>query len=120
MRKALILSALLTALAAGQASAHARLLHAAPKVGSTVAQAPTELRFWFSETIEAKGSSVTLSGPGGKQVMLGRLAVDAKDPRVVVVPIQGAVPAGRYHVDWRMTSADTHRMGGDFFFSVKR
>ena len=120
MRNTLLLTALVTVFAAGQASAHARLLHATPKAGGTVAKSPTELRLAFSETIDAKGSNVALSGPGGAKVALGPLAVDAKDPRTVAAPIPAALAPGRYHVEWRMKTADTHTMGGDFFFSVKR
>ena len=119
MRKTLLLSVLALALTGGQASAHARLLRAAPRVGATVTQSPAELRLWFSETIEAAHSSVTLSAINGPRVPLGRLALDPKDPRVVVVPIQGSLAPGRYHVEWRMTSADTHHMDGDYFFGLK-
>ncbi len=52
MRKAFMFTAAaaLSLLAAGQASAHARLLSAVPKVGSTVAS-PQTLVLHYSETI---------------------------------------------------------------------
>jgi len=119
MRNALLISLLVTGLAAGQASAHARLLRATPKAGSTVAQPPKELRLFFSETIVPNASSATLTAAGGAKAPLGRLATDPKDPRVVVLPVAGKLSPGRYHVEWRMKTADTHTMDGDFFFSVK-
>lgn len=119
MRKAILLSVVATVLAAGQADAHARLLHASPKVGDTVSRSPGELRLWFSETIEPALSSVTVSDADGRAVATGRLSVDPKDRRVVIVPVPAALPPAVYRVSWHMTSADTHRTEGDFTFRVR-
>jgi methionine-rich copper-binding protein CopC len=103
--------------AAGQACAHARLIRSDPKAGATVA-APKVLRMQFSESIVAAKSSVTLDGAAGSGV-LGKLAVDAKNPRLVSVPVTGLLTSGPYKVHWTMTTEDTHTMSGDFGFTVK-
>ncbi|HEX3700962.1 MAG TPA: copper resistance protein CopC [Phenylobacterium sp.] len=117
MHKTLLLAATAALLTTGHAWAHARLLHAAPKVGETVRGSPAELRLWFSESIDLPKSSVTLAGPAGP-VAIGRLGLDPKSPRVVVAPLPRRLAPGAYHVTWGMTSLDTHHTDGDFMFKV--
>jgi len=121
MRKTLILAAALAALAAlvaGQAQAHARLLTGSPQARDTVA-APKELRLHYSETIVPAASSITVAGPGGAAVAAGKLVLDAKDKRTVVLPLTGKLAPGAYKVTWRMKTADGHTTDGDFAFNVK-
>ncbi|HEX3700531.1 MAG TPA: copper resistance protein CopC [Phenylobacterium sp.] len=110
--------AVLALAAAGQAQAHARLLHAAPGVGATVRGSPATLRLAFSETIVPTGSSVAVSGPGGRAVATGPLAIDAKDKRVVVVAPSAPLRPGAYKVSWGMTTDDGHHTDGTFIFKV--
>jgi hypothetical protein len=119
MRRTILLAAAIAALGATQAHAHARLIHATPRVGSTVSASPHELRLLFSESIDPAQSSVNLSTRDERAVALGPLSLDAKDHRVVVVAVPTTLASGTYHVEWRMTSMDTHRTEGDFTFNVK-
>ena len=66
-----IATSLAFALAATSAFAHAQLEKATPPVGGTVASA-SEIRLEFSEGVEPKFTKVTLTGPGGAAVPLGR------------------------------------------------
>jgi methionine-rich copper-binding protein CopC len=118
MRKVLLLAALTTALWAGEASAHARLLKAAPRVGAAV-QSPSELRLWFSETIDLAHSNIVVSGPGGARIAVGPLRLDNADQRVAIAPLTGRLAPGTYRVEWNVTSVDTHHTDGDFTFTVK-
>jgi hypothetical protein len=118
MQNVIVLAFALSALGASEVSAHARLIKATPRVGATVNASPAELRLFFSESIDPSLSSVGMSGPDGRSLTLGRLTLDAKDHRVVVVPIPTPLAAGPYRVEWRMTSMDTHRTEGDFIFRV--
>jgi methionine-rich copper-binding protein CopC len=118
MRRSLVLGLVLAGLWTGAAEAHARLIQATPRAGASVA-APAGLRLLFSETIVPARSSVTLTGPGGAAAPLGPLALDPKDPRIVLVPIRGRLAPGGYHVSWRMRTPDTHTTEGDFAFKVK-
>jgi copper resistance protein C len=120
-RIARITAAAVAALAvavAGHAAAHARLIAGAPKAGATVA-APKELRLQYSETIVPADSSVTVAGPGGAAVTTGKLALDAKDKRVVRVQFAKPPAPGAYKVSWKMKTADGHATDGDFAFTVK-
>ena len=118
MRRLIVLTAAALTLtaAASEAAAHARLVHSDPRRGAVVS-APKALRLTFSEKIVAKESAVTVTGPKGP-VAVGRLALDPKNPHLVIVPMP-AVPPGTYKVDWTMKTEDTHTMRGDFAFSAK-
>src|SRR6185312_3889459 len=119
MRRTILLAAAIAALAAGQARAHARLIHASPRVGASVSAPPPELRLSFSRSNDPAQSSVSLCTPDGRAVALGPLSLEAKDHRVVVLAIPAPLASGTYRVQWRMTSMDTHRTEGDFIFKVK-
>ena len=118
MRKVIILSAALSLIAAGAATAHARLISESPKAGATVAS-PSELKLTYSESLLPADCSVKVSGPGGAAVATGALALDAKSKRIVHVPITGKLPAGAYKVSWTMKTEDGHKTDGDFAFTVK-
>src|ERR1051325_6424247 len=105
MRKTLILAAALSLTAAGAASAHARLITGSPKAGATVA-APTALKMTFSESIVPAGSSVSVTDAKGASVATGPIAVDAKNKRLVTVPVNGKLAAGAYKVNWSMKTED--------------
>jgi copper resistance protein C len=95
------------------AAAHAFLDHAEPPVGHTVSAAPGELRLWFTQSLEAAFSTVTVTKDGHR--------IDAGKPRVSGNEIAVSLkPAGKgtYHVNWRVLSVDTHTTAGDFSFTV--
>ena len=101
---------------AGPAFAHARLDHAAPPVGSTVAQSPKEVVLWFTEKLEPAFSSIEVRNEQGAAVSTGKAAV-AGDRTQLRVPLK-SLPPGTYKVIWRVLSVDTHRTQGDFTFRV--
>jgi hypothetical protein len=104
--------------AASAALAHAQLDRAEPGVGAEVAS-PKQLLLTFTEGVEPKFSSVTLSSPNGETEPLGPLGVDPANPAVMVVKVDKALPPGVYTVKWRATSIDTHKTQGSFNFTVK-
>jgi len=119
MRHAIIAAAAVAALAiAGQAGAHARLIVGSPKAGSTVA-APQQLKLQYSESIVPAASSVKVTGPGGAMVATGPLMLDAKNKRIVLIPITAKAAPGAYKVAWHMKTEDGHETDGGFAFTVK-
>jgi methionine-rich copper-binding protein CopC len=116
-RRIVALGAALAALGGGQALAHARLIHALPKVGATIRQSPRELLLLFSETIDPRQSAISLTGPAGP-VPTGPLFQDRQDTRVVHMPIRATVAPGAYRVEWDVRSMDTHRTEGNFSFRI--
>jgi methionine-rich copper-binding protein CopC len=97
------------------ARAHAFLDHASPLVGSTVS-APHEVRMWFTQALEPQFSAARVRSSAGAVVGTGH--VDAADRKQLVVPVR-PLPPGRYKVDWKVLSVDTHRTEGSFGFEVR-
>jgi methionine-rich copper-binding protein CopC len=103
-------------LAAGPASAHAFLKSAAPAVGSTVHQAPSEVVIEFTQPIEAGFSSIAVQDASGAPVSAGEARSDG-DKAHLAVGLKPLSP-GAYKVIWHATSVDTHKTEGTFTFTV--
>lgn len=113
-------AALLVTLALGAfrspAAWHLHLKRAEPGVNDTVTMAPKVVRLWFTETPEAVGARIALTGPGGATVALGKPAVESGDDAPLAAEVKGAMMAGTYQVAWRAMARDGHAMGGTFRF----
>jgi methionine-rich copper-binding protein CopC len=117
MRALRLFGMLLTlALSTAIADAHAQLQRSSPRVGSTVASAPSEVRLWFTQALEPKFTTAQLRSGSGAVVASG--AVDTADPNQVVIRVP-ALPAGSYKVFWKVLSVDAHHTEGSFGFEVK-
>src|SRR5712671_6446100 len=101
---------LLLLLVTGEATAHALLDRAEPRVGNTVATAPREVTLWFTQKLEAAFSTVTVTNAAGQRVDTGKPRVSGN--QMTVSLRSGA--AGTYHVTWRVLSVDTHTTDGSF------
>ncbi len=98
---------LLLWLVAGEASAHAFLDHAQPRVGNTVAAAPREVTLWFTQKLEPAFSSITVTNAAGQRVDTGKTRVSGNQMSVSL-----------HRVTWRVLSVDTHTTDGSFTFQV--
>jgi len=114
-RAALLLG--LSWVGASQATAHAFLDHAAPRVGSTVSAPPSELRLSFTQELEPAFSTVEVVDESGTKVDKGDVQVDPHDAAILHVSLN-PLPPGTYKVIWRVVSVDTHPTEGDFTFQV--
>jgi methionine-rich copper-binding protein CopC len=107
-------SAWLLVLGIAAAGAHAFLDHAEPRVGSTVRAAPREVSLSFTQNLEPRFSTVTVTDASGQRVDGGRPVVSGSTMRV---PLRG-IRSGTYRVRWRVLSVDTHTTEGAFTFRV--
>ena len=105
---------LLLLLAAGEASAHAMLDHAEPRVGNKVATAPREVTLWFTQKLEPAFSTIEVTDSAGQRVDSGKTRVSGSQMSVSLRP--GG--PGTYHVTWRVLSVDAHTTDGSFTFQV--
>jgi len=110
-------SAVLTFAGLTGVSAHPKLVSAEPAVGGTVKAAPNQVTLRFNERLEASFSKVTIRNSEGKQVDNGDAKLDRSDRRILRVSVP-TLPPGLYKVEWQAMSADTHKIEGDFTFSV--
>lgn len=111
---AVALTAALGLVAAPPAAAHNYLVGADPADGSTLARTPAAVVLRFDEPSVALGTQVLVTGPEGA---VGQGAPRLVDDTVTQALVPGA-PAGRYTVDWRVTSADGHPITGRFSFTA--
>ena len=105
---------LLLLLAVGEASAHAMLDHAEPRVGNKVATAPREVTLWFTQKLEPAFSTITVLDAAGKRVDIGKARVSGSQMSISLRP--GG--SGTYRVKWHVLSTDTHTTDGSFTFQV--
>ncbi len=105
---------LLLLFATGEATAHAFLDHAEPRVGNKVATPPREVTLWFTQKLEAAFSAITVTDPAGKRVDTGKTRVSGSQMSVSL----RSGGSGTYHVTWRVLSTDSHTTDGSFTFYV--
>jgi copper resistance protein C len=114
-RSAIVLTIpLLLLLVTDNASAHAMLDHAEPRVGNKVATAPHEVTLWFTQKLEPAFSTLTVTDPAGKRVDTGKARIDGSRMSVAL----RAGGSGTYHVTWHVLSVDAHTTDGSFTFQV--
>ena len=113
-----VVAALSLIAAAVRVEAHAFLVRAEPRVGTKVTKVPTEVRVWFSESVQAGVSSIQVFDVSGKQVDKKDTHSDRSNRAALCVSLIPALTPGSYKVIWRVTSADTHVTSGDFHFQI--
>ena len=105
-------------LGAGEAAAHAFPDHSEPRVGTTLARPPGDVRIWFDGEIEPVFSTMRVENDVKQRVDKGDARVNPQDNRVLEVTVP-VLPAGTYRVYWSVIARDGHRTEGDFRFRVK-
>jgi methionine-rich copper-binding protein CopC len=108
------LRALILMLLATPAFAHARLQKSMPAANAKV-KSPQHIVLHFSEALEPAFSGALLLDQDGRNVSGAPVVVDG--PLMTLTP--GHLAAGIYHVSWHSVGHDTHRLDGDFSFTVK-
>jgi len=103
----------------GRLEAHAFLQHAEPGVGSTVQTSPSEVRIWFTESIEPAFSTIQVFNASGKEVDKRDVHLDRTNQALLHVSLP-RLGAGTYKVIWRVVSVDTHVTNGNFTFQIAR
>lgn len=102
-------------------SAHSEMERSEPPAGSTVVTAPTQVVAYFSQELDASGTTMSVLGPNGARVDLGDAAVDLCDPtrKRVTVSLPANLLNGEYTVEWKTFSLEDSEEGsGAFTFVV--
>jgi copper resistance protein C len=120
LRKLIILSA---ALFTTSFVAHIpAFAHARPKVmepaADSVVPPPAKITVTFSEAVEPKFSSLTLTDEAGKPLSKDASKGVAGDAKTMMLTPPTLTPGG-YLVHWVSVAADGHRMEGEYKFTVK-
>ena len=85
-----------------------------PAANSKV-KSPQHIVLHFSEALEPAFSGALLLDQDGRNVSGAPVVIDG--PLLTMTP--GKLAAGVYHVAWHSVGHDTHRLAGDFSFTVK-
>ena len=54
----------------------------------------------------------------GRRIATGKAATDPANKKLLVVPVKAPLAPGDYKVAWHAVSDDTHRVKGNYSFSV--
>src|SRR5258708_4354602 len=111
MRQFFFAILMIVGLGSARVFAHAFLDHASPRVGSTVREAPGEVKLWFTQELEPAFSTLRVLDKDGKQVDKGDKQIDPSDPTIMRVSVLPLL-SGTYRVVWRVLSVDTHVTDG--------
>jgi methionine-rich copper-binding protein CopC len=96
------------------AFAGAALQKSSPAAGARVAS-PVHVTLHFSQALEPAFSGALLLDSDGRNVTGAPVKIDGTE--VVMTP--GPLAPGVYHVAWHSVGHDTHRLEGEFSFTVK-
>jgi methionine-rich copper-binding protein CopC len=102
----------------GAAYAHPELRSAEPAAGAAMTSSPKQIRITFNENVIPQMSGVEVKDQTGKTIATGKAATDPANKKLLVVPVTEQLPPGDYKVEWHAVSDDTHRVKGNFSFSV--
>lgn len=107
------------------ASAHTQLVSSTPPANATVA-APTKIELRFNEAVigATARAEIAMTGMPGManhtpMPIAGFTAQLGKDRTSMILLLRRPLAAGTYRVTWSAAGADTHRMGGNFNFTVR-
>lgn len=101
---------------AGGASAHAALVSADPADGAVLDRSPVTVTATFNEDMQPQFAAMTVVGPDANLWSTGDPQVEGTHASIDVRPLG---PAGRYTVNYRVTSADGHVVTGAWSFELK-
>lgn len=107
------------------AAAHTALVSSSPAANATVA-APTKIELRFNEAVIGATARATIAMTGmpgmashAPMPITGFTAQMGKDRKSMTLLLRRPLTAGTYQVTWTAAGADTHRMSGNFSFTVR-
>ena len=80
---------------------------------------PENISLDFSEGIELKFSKISVKDAQNKPVAAGKPELAEGNDTRLILPLTETLPAGVYHVEWKVVSVDGHKTNGDYQFTVK-
>ena len=107
------------------AAAHTQLVSSSPAANATVA-GPAKIELRFNEPVIGATARATIAMTGmpgmashAPMAITGFTAQMGKDRKSMTLLLKRVLVPGTYKVKWSAAGADTHRMGGNFSFTVR-
>lgn len=97
---------------------HLRLVATSPAADSAVAGSPAEIRLFFSEAPQMRGTTVRLTRGAEELVESTAAAADPEDAKELFIRPVSPLAPGTYTVHWRVIAEDGHTQRGTFEFRV--
>jgi len=97
---------------------HLRLVATSPAADSTVAGSPAEIRLFFSEAPQMRGTTVRLTRGAEELVASTDATADPEDAKELFIRPSAPLTPGTYTVHWRVIAQDGHTQRGTFEFRV--
>jgi methionine-rich copper-binding protein CopC len=97
---------------------HLRLLRTSPAADTTVGASPAEIRLFFSEPPNMRGTTVRLVNAAEALIPSTDAQPDAADAKQVFIRPSAPLSPGLYSVQWRVIAQDGHTQRGTFEFRV--
>lgn len=110
-----VLAVLFDVATARPAAAHAELATTTPDDGARLAEAPTEVRLAFTESVSLDAGYARVLGADGERVDAGSASASGTE---VSIPLRAGLPEASYVVTYRVLSADSHPIAGAYAFVV--
>jgi methionine-rich copper-binding protein CopC len=101
-------------LSAVPALAHARLVKSSPAAGASI-RSPQHIVLTFSEALEPAFSGALLMDKDGRNLNGAPVAVNG----TLMTLNPGRLAPGRYRIAWHSVGHDTHRLDGEFSFTIR-
>ncbi|WP_404400979.1 copper resistance protein CopC [Idiomarina seosinensis] len=98
------------------ANAHVDLTASTPEDGATLSEAPTEIAMSFSD--EVRLANVMLHSDDGKMHPID-FSMNMTPKTSYDIAVKNDLSAGGYTVYWTAMGGDSHKISGDFSFTVK-
>ncbi len=102
------------------AYAHPALKAANPAANGVVSPSLKELRLTFSEAVYPAFSGAKLTDRTGRLILTGKPHQDSKNRKLLLVPLKGTLAEGKYQLAWHAVANDSHRVQGNYAFTVKK
>jgi methionine-rich copper-binding protein CopC len=111
----------LLALAPVSSFAHAHMKSSEPKKDAVLEALPAEVRLSFSEKLEPAMSTIEVKNEDANEVVSERKLSEKSGGEVLIAELRKPTNAGagRYTVKWKAVSKDSHKMNGQFEFTVR-
>ncbi len=114
----LVVLALVASVFVGSAQAHAQLTGSSPHANELLKDAPRTIELKFGEDVEAQFGSITLYGPDGSRIPVGKVLHPANQGSRIRAAVFGKGTKGAWTAVFRVVSADGHPVSGGVVFDV--
>jgi len=98
---------------------HLRLEATFPAADTVINEPPKEIRLFFSEAPQMRGTAVRLADGEGELVPTTDAAADEEDSSQVFIRPREPLTPGEYTVHWRTIAQDGHAQNGNFDFELR-